>query len=383
MIARKALLQSLKVVEPAVLTHPRYAANEPALTHFFFTGTHVVAIDGSIAISTPRRTKFTGGIPAIQLTKLLINSRAPVVDLQARSVVRHAPIVDMDGRHPVLEDHHDVLVRLGKAVVVLPMLVPDTYRRPAMPKQSALIDAQFLAAVAHCTHSMNPENARCTEGQGISFIRDDSVLYLYSTDANTISRAVLKPGPAVFKQRVILTAEFCQQMLRLAKRARVSRLGLTRDYAILAADDMVLYGKLLTSARPVDFERILQEHLPRDYAATMIAIPPKLKTMTGRIALVEAKGDHVRTQITCKDGTVRFATSSNAGEVVDSAKLPGHPDIEVSVRATLLRRGCLIADKILFSEKSVVMAKADALYLVAALLDNERLKLGKQRKGRK
>jgi hypothetical protein len=349
-IWRKALLQSLEVVKPAVATKNwRYRANDAEL-HFLFTGTHVMAFNGSTAISTPRQTKFTGCIPAVDLTKLLSNSRASIVDLQWNGA-----------------NHADVLVSLGKLDALLPMrsAAAFPFEMPAIPKRTALIDAQFLAAVAHCIQ-IKPEKPCRAEEQGITFIRDRSSLYLYSTDAVTISRAALKPGPAVFKQRVILTAEFCQQMLRLAKRARVNRLGLTRDFAILAADDTVLCGRLRKSDNPLNFERILQEYLPPDYAATMVAIPPKLEAMTERIArLVEARGDHVTTRVTCKDGTVRFEAFSNAGEAVDRAKLPGHPDIQVFVRLTLLRRGYAIADKILFGERSVVMAKGDALYLVA------------------
>jgi len=69
MIARRLLLNKLKVVVPAV------ALNEliPVLTHVCFSGTHLIGYNDCIAISIPRSSGFRGCIPAVTLTDLLRN----------------------------------------------------------------------------------------------------------------------------------------------------------------------------------------------------------------------------------------------------------------------------------------------------------------------
>src|SRR5262245_10542689 len=78
MIARRLLLNRLKVVVPAV------ALNEivPILTHACFSGTHMIASNEHIASSTPRSSEFKGCIPAVALLDLLRNSRAALVELK-------------------------------------------------------------------------------------------------------------------------------------------------------------------------------------------------------------------------------------------------------------------------------------------------------------
>jgi hypothetical protein len=46
--------------------------------------------------------------------------------------------------------------------------------------------------------------------------------------------------------------------------------------------------------------------------------------------------------------------------------LPGHPDVELMVRADLLLNGYPLADKMLFTEKCVLMRSDSVLHLIAA-----------------
>ena len=242
MIARKQLLQALSVVEPALSKQDRV----PAFQHYLFTGTHVLTNNGRIAISTPRHTKFVGCVPA-NLAIALKNSRAPVVDLRNKGT-------------------GEAVLQLGRAQIVLPTLPAHAYpfQVPPLPKRSLAVDTEFVAAIVHCLRSVNLDEALAPDQQGVTLVPNGDSLGLYATDRKTMSRVVLKPSPAILRRRVILSGEFCQQLVRLAKQAHVTRLALSDHAPLFVADDAVLYGGFVQSDKPVDFEGIVQRYLPPD-----------------------------------------------------------------------------------------------------------------------
>ena len=187
----------------------------------------------------------------------------------------------------------EAVLQLGRAQVVLPILPAHAYpfQLPPPPKRSPAIDAEFVAAIAYCLRSMNLDEATAPDQQGVTLVPNGGSLGLYATDRQTISCAVLKPGPAILKRRVILSGEFCQQLVRLAKQAHVTRFALGHDHALFVADDAVLYGRLVQFDNPVDFEGAVQRNLPPGYGEALVPIPkPKLGLIIDRVArLVEFK----------------------------------------------------------------------------------------------
>ena len=330
---RKALLQKLKTIMPAVADHDLI----PIHTHFIFTGTHLLAYNEQIALSVPKPSDFRAALPARMLVDLLQASHAPAAEL--RSVGDHAEL------------------KLGDAIFKLPMLPSEEFsnlfQTPPMPRQTMQVTAQFLDGIQHCLQS-GSDYATVPEQLGVTLIADGYEVKLFSTDVTTMAFAQLKlPQKCVVlhqwrpRKRIILWREFCEQMLKLAAQAQTTRLVLHRDYALFAADDVMLYGRLLKSAEPLDFKAALQYHLPQDFAARAIPMPPQLAPLLKRVArLSDIKGNESPTKISIKDGIATFHTQSDRGVLDDTLALPGHPDVQLSVNAALLLRGCAACGRI-------------------------------------
>jgi hypothetical protein len=81
MISRRRLLRKLELVAPAVAKSSDRVPN--VLTHYCFTGKHLIAYNDRIAVGTPLQTTLQGCVPAALFTDLLQSSRAPAAKFVA------------------------------------------------------------------------------------------------------------------------------------------------------------------------------------------------------------------------------------------------------------------------------------------------------------
>ena len=112
MLSRTALIANLEVVEPALSDN----AMIPVLSHFWFTGKRLLAYNGTIAISVPCETKFTGAVPKTLLAMLRTSGAKEIEITKAAFALE---------------------VKAAAAKWKLPTLPPDdfTFKMKAMPKE--------------------------------------------------------------------------------------------------------------------------------------------------------------------------------------------------------------------------------------------------------
>jgi hypothetical protein len=350
-IARRQLLKKLELIKPALAAETN---NISALWSYWFTGSHVLAWNGRIAISTPRTTTFIGGLPGALLIDLLRRTDAPAVDIVA--------------------DGDKAQLTLGSSTVRLPMLPAEDFEQifamPDMPKTNLLIGiaGRFFAAIEHCLRGVSPFST-IAEHLGVTVIPNGRSVSLFSTDRETISHAELPLANGTGlkqRRRVTLNVEFCEQMLRLAKQAQTVRLAVRRDYALFAADDTLLFGRLWAVDRPTDYAGTWQHYVSPSRVQAMVDIPAALRPMLARAAKITT-GIGERSVISIRDGVARFHTVGNfESEVTDSIALPGHPDVDLEIDTERLNAGAARLDKVLFTAESVLMRKDDRLYLISA-----------------
>jgi hypothetical protein len=360
MIARRLLLNRLEAVAPAVATDDMI----PVSTHICFTGTHVIAWNDKIAISTPRSSAFTGCIPGKILTELLSGSRAAVVGLQA--------------------DGDKVAISLGSSMIRLPMCpvaeFAGFFSMPRMPKRNLLangIAGRFLAGTAHCLPWCDIRSV-VADKLGVTALPSRDEVQLFSTNGSTISRATLPLPPGHgFQQRVILSTDSCKEMLRLATQAHTIRLAFSstekngaHDYVLFAADDTLLFGRLIASdpsRGPIDYVGAFDAHMPEQQP---VPIPPR------RFAAMLQAANHIAgvvgysepyTEITIRREQLRMHVCSRRGEVIDTLRLPGHPDVGVKLHISHVVKAykAFAPDRILFGQKAVVLARGNHLHLIA------------------
>jgi hypothetical protein len=191
----------------------------------------------------------------------------------------------------------------------------------------------------------------------------DGSISIYSSNRISLFRASVKTRMTL-NERVILSEEFCRQMLRLAERAKTWRISFDSEHVLFAADDTLLWS-LLVSENPPDFERGMQR-VPKDYASKAIPVP---KGMGALLKRLNPNGSGT-TALSIENGVGSFAARSEKSTVTEHLPLPGHPDVRVGFRACLLDAACTWAERFLATRDTIIM-NAGPYYFVCAGLPRQ------------
>jgi hypothetical protein len=345
---RKELLQKLETVAPAVAAHDL----SPILKHILFTGTQIIAYDTKIAIATALKSDFKGTVPGkVLIDTLRIISHADKVEL-SRS---NGAVTIGGGRTRIKLESHSI--------------EDFVFRMPVAAKNTAMIDEDFLDAIDTLLQS-TVETSSEVQYTGITWIPATAKAKLFSyNNKNSMSyRQLDVPPPLRLKQRVILPALFCGEMLRLGKHAVKNRLALTQDYAMFFADDTVLSSQHLTlPEQPTDFEKVLARMLPNKPPIKLSKQQrPRLKIALELAArLCNIEGNEVQTYVACRNNAMEFRSSSQRGEAIDKINIE-HPDISVKLKASFLHKVYDRYEDLLITDRCAILSCGpDDIYLLS------------------
>jgi DNA polymerase III sliding clamp (beta) subunit (PCNA family) len=338
-INRQELTKTLELVAPALSESDII----PVLRHVLFTGTNVVAYNDRIAISIPLRTEFKGTAPGKRLIDLLKKGT-------------HTESVDL------IRDANCLSLRAERAIGRLESKPVEEFifSMPARPRDAIQIDDKFLDAIDDCLQSTS-EFSVTADHLGVTFIPDGSKqIKLFASKSSTMTHCKVDLALGL-SERLILPIQFCRELLRLGRPAERRQLLLRRDSAQFIADDMMLFGKLLRSSTPFQFERILQ----RDYEGKKLIRLSKEQRPRLKVALdwasciCDIKGNEVKTRVKVHNNTMEFSSASNRGQVVDRIPIR-HPNVDCLLQASLLRNVYDRYEDILITESCALMTRDNA-----------------------
>lgn len=349
---RAVLVDKLKLVAPAV------AGNDtvPALAHYWFTGDKLMAYDDRIAISVPLETEWQAAVPSSILAFLTL-SRHKAVEFSLSDDLLYA--------------------KTGTSKVKLGTLPPEQFlfEMPGAASGAALgVDVkalvmsleECLCSISH--DSMDPQRLGVTLMMG-----EDKELHLFTTNSSTLthSRLPLKTK-ATFKGAVILSEQFCGELIRLSKAMPLKKCALEihNDYALFTTPDAILFGKLLVPGdSPIPWFEICAAAFSAKQRKSLVEVPSKLELMVKRAILVtDSRANPTFTLVKILDGKLRFFSHSNRGEVDDSLTLPSDkilPITEAEVNPKHLDTGLKHYDHMFIHDKCFVMANESTDYLVS------------------
>ena len=344
---RADLLADLELVSPAL------AKNDlvPVLKHLCFTGDNLVAYNDQIGVSVPLKTEFVGAIPGKLLMDLLGASRAKEVEF--------------------IDKNAEIEIKAASSRFKLPVMSEDSFvfdmpKSKDKPLPVPLV--QFAQAIEGCLRSVSTDQS-VADQQGITLIVDNDELSLFSTNNATISTNTLKlTAKPSFKDRIILPALFCEQVVKLA--GKNCKLEVHNDYALLSTPKGVCcFGRFLNSHKPIDFQEVVDSSL-KGVAKQLRPIPSKLRLMVER-AMIITQTEKVLTTITVKDGIMHFE-SKGLGEVIDSVQVD-QDDAELALDPKYLKVGLSSfydADEtnngqMLMTDDCFIMTKGSDKYLMA------------------
>lgn len=346
---RTELLEKLTLAQPAL----NDGTLIPVLSHFWFTGTHLMAYNDLISISTPLETDFSGAIPGETLVSLLKASRSKELTIGP----------DKSG---------NVLIKAGTGRFKLPLLPPDAFifEMPVMPDGKGLpknAREELVDAFKTCLMSVGTDTS-VPEQLGVTVIPDGEKLLLFSTNFATMTHVTVPvTGSSTLKERVILPRAFVQQFVQMVKGGEETLLVIRRDHAMFKVGETQVFGRLIETNNPLDFPRLLKSHLPKDHEKLLSDIPAKMKLILDRAVIIaDSKIDQQKTVITAQEGEITFTSKSERGEVRDTMKASTQQtDVEIMVEPKLIRTGCDGFDKYLITKGCVAMTRGNAIYMVA------------------
>jgi DNA polymerase III sliding clamp (beta) subunit (PCNA family) len=345
---RKQLQEKLERCAPALSS----TTVIPVLTHFAFTGTKLMAYNDSIGVVTPCKTEFKGAVPGSTLLNLIRLSRAKDVEF--------------------VQEGSDLIIKAASSKFKLPVMplkeFTDIFTPPEVKESGVLPVAvpEFIRCIGQLMRSVSDDTS-VPDQLGITLIPGKKQLCLYSTNWITMSKAALRQSKETSIERAILSKQFCEQLLVLAKGEQTLKLEVEDDHATLVAGATLLYGKLIISDQPMQFEDIIAEHFPVVKADELAPIPSKFRNIVERALVVaESKNDSAKTRVVVKEGRMRFVTKSERGEVVDSMQVTDkQPATTLALEAKHLRKGLDDFDQMLMTERGCIMAKENVTYMIA------------------
>ena len=353
---RMDLVAKLELVSPAL------SANNliPVLSHFWFSTNALMAYPDQIAISTKLTSNFSGAVPE-SLLSLMSVSRAKEVEFF---------VGEVDGKKL---PEGQLLVKAASSKLKLPFLAEETTKIFEMPKPDASkavpVDMKlFLKSIELCMRSLK-EDTSMPDSLGITLSFSKEAIDCYATNDATISHARVKlKKPFNDGQRMVLSGNFCRQMVALSEIEGPKHIEIYDDYSLFVCADNVLFGRLVDVQRPLDFDSVIESSFPKELHKNLVSIPSKLQLILERAVIItESKTERSKTAISVKDGIARFFSTSEKGEVRDSTQLEDvHPDVEVSIDPRLFKIGYGYFEKMLLTDRCLIMSKGSSLYLVSA-----------------
>jgi DNA polymerase III sliding clamp (beta) subunit (PCNA family) len=348
----EVLINRLQQVEPAL------AINQliPLLTHYWFTGTHLMAYNDQIGMQVPMKTEFRGAVPGkfLDLLKVPSTSKQDKIELTGSTnelVVKH-------GRRTNF--------RLAMLEPNFVFEMPKPVRREPLSEDSM---KKLIDALSNCLISVGRDTSTI-EQLGITLEPTDNNVTLYATDGATISRSKLDPGTMQLEARAIVPAKFCEQMIALYRADKtqtdfeVGIAGQTR-YALFRAGKTHLYGRLLESRNPLNFEGTVAYHLPKGHSSKLVEVPPALHAALERACIV-CDAQRRLTHIILDNGKMVLKSKSDTEEVTDELPYPhnGAGRLEVKLEPKLLKKA-EDYEKMMVHGPCVIMAKGQSVYLVS------------------
>ena len=214
---------------------------------------------------------------------------------------------------------------------------------------------------------------------GVTVLSEGRDLRLFSTNRATITAARARIPDFKLQERVILSTDFCQQLLRLNKDApadKTRQLAIRSDHALFVVDGTVLFGLLVAGDNPLDFVSTVARHLPRGDPNGMAKMDDKgeqrkrLKIaleMATRVTSVA--GNETKTRIVAHNNIIRITAKSDNAAIDDTVNVDKHPNVEIAVNARLVNSGYDRYDNFLITKDCLIMSRDQSIYLVAAFED--------------
>jgi len=352
---RANFLRALEMVRPAIHKHDYVEV----LTYVCFDGERVTAYNDKIAIDTPLATAFTGAVAGELLIKWLSKMKTVLVNVD------------------VADDEMRLRAGSGRQLR-LPLISMERWRCIfTMPDATALryavtLSPRVIQALSPVMISRGIVEPSVLDTLGVTFKLHKARLDLFATNSRTISwaRLVGVKGP---RCRVVLTYQFCEQLVRLAKRDGAT-LSVGRDTTVTTLRHGTrLFGKHAYVPRPIDFDERIAAALADANMKQLIEIPPEFWSAIDRALLLLTQASHPACELLFKNGQLRvYARKDLLTEITSWIEICGaHPDASCIIDPYLIKRAAGRCTHMLLLKWCLLMTRGtepEFIYLIHSVV---------------
>lgn len=298
-IARLDLIAALQIAAPALAVKDLVVE----LSHFWFSGSTLLAYNDVIGIEAPLVLDLVGGLRGALLLGLLENSKAKDVNVEF-------------GEDGVAK------VTAGGAKFKLALL---DYKRavwqfPRLGASPTDLLSGFLPAIEKVLPTVGVDTS-VPDQLGVTVVSDEQWMDFYTTDSKTVTWSSLSlTQGSNFPSRFVLPTTFCEQLLRLCKDGGEMAVT-TNDVVAQSKSGVRLYTRLVDVPRPVDFDAAISGLLKEGYRKLAAEIPLRLELALER-ALIMLQGlPNEAIEFKVGDGVLELYAKTPNGEIKDTMSL--------------------------------------------------------------
>lgn len=352
---REEFLQTLDIAKLAIDSRDFI----PILSHFCFHGDQVTAYNDFIGVKVKCKTNFRLALQANTLLRLINSVASQEIEIgESKKTVffksGHAR-TGVRGRLPFMQEA-DFYFRW-----------PSKKRLPVceLSEQQA---ERFFLGVQMCLSSVGDQMPM---QMGVTMNRVKSSLRMYSTNNRAISKYTMKALEVEGLENVILPTIFCEALLKGAAHYGLEKITLRVDRKFVLVefgDECTMYGKLISNEEPLDFEKVISEHVTlAEYKRGRQKTPKDFASIFER-ALLMMSSDMLNNvvNVSLEQNTVSVEASSSLGKVKSSAVFKKNwPTKSFGLAADLAAKASAMAQYVYFGKGVVIFSKGTYMHLLS------------------
>lgn len=349
---REAVLQSLEVAKLAIDQREFI----PILAHFCFQGKTVTAYNDFIGIQVAFRTNFVCALQANTLLRLLNSVTSEEIELgftdqrvyfksgKSRTGVR--------ARLPYMEEE-DFFFKW-----------PNLKRLTSYELTEAMARRMFKG-IELCLSSVGDQ----TPAQmGITLGHKNGKLRMYSTNNKAISRYSMTDWGEGFDNK-ILSVALCNALLKASAEFGNKDVvfAMAENFVVVSfGNDCKVYGKLVNNKDPLDFDKAIAAHAPKNWRTKRQEIAPGLAEGFERALLILTGDLSKAVTVTLDLKTVSVEATSPLGKLKSGAKFRHEWKADkFSVDAELAVKAIAGASHVYFGKRAIIFSEGNYMHLLS------------------
>lgn len=343
-IPRLDLLTAAKLAEPALAAK----AIVEELTYFWFTGEELIGYNDILGITVPLKSEFQGGLKGSLLIGLLEKSRAKAVEFTHIS-------------------ENELLIKAANARLNLSFASMDRaiWTEPQFrdPVQFA-ITKEFLQCISDVLVSVGFDTS-VPDQLGVSLLPDNDILYFFTTDSKTISRAILPLDCTGLPDRVILPLSFCEQLLKLCKKG--GKILIAEDSICAVSESGVkLFGRLIETRNPLAYHATVNQAMSQLNGDELVTIPNRFKLAIERVSIVLENNVGEPASFAIENGILSMYAKTSLGEIKDSMRLEEqHKAVDAHIDPALVKRSVDGCSAFAIGPSCMFLSKENFIHLIS------------------